>query len=212
MNIAIIPARKGSKRLKNKNLLRIENNTLIDIAVSSATESHIFDSIILTTDIVSIIKKYKNSDIVINKRPSNLCKDNTTTDKVIKYLIEEYQMKKNDIITILQVTSPLRQKKHIKQAINLYKKIKKPIFSVYEQDIKGKAFNYEKPFKSVKMDKILILNGAIYIFSVKDFIKDNKIPEKFYPYIMDKYLSVDIDNKDDYEVAKLLYKRRYKLS
>lgn len=64
-NIAVIPARKGSKGLKNKNLLKIDNKTLIERTIEFAIESKMFTRIILTTDYENI----NNKEIEYRKRP-----------------------------------------------------------------------------------------------------------------------------------------------
>ena len=48
--LAVIPARSGSKSIKNKNLLKINNQTLISIAVKKAVKSKLFDKVIISTD------------------------------------------------------------------------------------------------------------------------------------------------------------------
>ena len=60
--ICIIPARKNSKRIKNKNLLKIKGETLIDICIKLSIKSNLFEKIILSSDsnkILNIGKKYK---------------------------------------------------------------------------------------------------------------------------------------------------------
>ena len=55
MNIAIIPARAGSKRLKNKNLKTINGKPLIYYAINAAIKSKLFDDVIISTDSSKIL-------------------------------------------------------------------------------------------------------------------------------------------------------------
>ena len=63
--LGIIPARKGSKSIKNKNLLKINNKTLIEIAINSAKKSKFLSDIVVTSDslkILNLAKKKKNKN------------------------------------------------------------------------------------------------------------------------------------------------------
>ena len=111
-NIAVIPARKGSKGLKNKNLLKIDNKTLIERTIEFAIESKMFSRIILTTDYENI-----NNNIEYRKRPEKLTKENTTMVEVINDVIENCNINKEDNIILLQPTSPFRNKKDLKKVI-----------------------------------------------------------------------------------------------
>ena len=112
-NIAIIPARKGSQGLKNKNLLKIDNKTLIERTINFAIESKMFSRIILTTDYDNI----NNNNIEFRKRPEKLTKENTTMVEVIKDVIDNCDINKEDNIILLQPTSPFRNKKDLKKVI-----------------------------------------------------------------------------------------------
>ena len=110
--IAIIPARSGSKRIKNKNRIIIENRPLIQWTFDSVKKSKLIDKIILSSD-DHIIKNMaiKNSIEVPFMRPKYLSKNTTTADEVIIHTID--WLKKNDemiydYIIYLQPTSPLR--------------------------------------------------------------------------------------------------------
>ena len=75
-NICIICVRKNSKGIKNKNLLKINNQSLIEISFKQAKNSKIFNKIILSSDSEQMIKiaNKLGFDLVI-KRPKFLAKD-----------------------------------------------------------------------------------------------------------------------------------------
>ena len=75
INVAIVPARLGSKSILNKNLQKIGAKSLVLRTITSAINSGIFKKIILTTDIPVLIEEYQNSQhITVRMRPPNLCK------------------------------------------------------------------------------------------------------------------------------------------
>ena len=88
MNIlCTICARKGSKGIKNKNMIILNNKKLIDISITQAKKSNLFSKIVVSTD-SSIIQNYVVNKKVFSwfKRPKNLSGDNASKLDVIKFL------------------------------------------------------------------------------------------------------------------------------
>ena len=87
--IAIIPARDNSKRIKNKNLLKIDNKYVLQINYQNIKKMNLFDKIILSTESLRIkkIAKKINYDFVID-RPKQLAKDHISTTAVISHAIK----------------------------------------------------------------------------------------------------------------------------
>lgn len=211
MVIGLITARANSLRLPGKNLLKIGGMTLIERTIKEAYDSGIFDAVILTTDIPrrKIRINSDQFDLIFDERPADLCRSGTASEKVVKYIIEKYGLKKSDEIILLQPTSPLRKSGHIRKAYRLMKRSSKPVHSVTET--KGDASwyfigsgNMAKPaVKNGDGKKLLVLNGAVYAFKAGQFLKNNKIPfDSFVPLIMSMEESVDIDTEADYLHAK----------
>ncbi len=94
MNIAIIPARAGSKRIKNKNIKNFLGNPIISYVIKEAIKSKIFDDIIVSTNSNKIKKIAENSGAkVYFKRPMNLSTDKVTTQKVIVHCLDWFKKK-----------------------------------------------------------------------------------------------------------------------
>lgn len=130
--IIIIPARKSSKRLKNKNILKINRKSLIDITLNFSKKIKFAQKIILSTDISKKKIKLNDDRILYIKRPKNLATDNSKIYKTILN-IEKY-LKKNtnikfDSVLLLQPTSPFRSMKTILKAYSIFNKNNK-IYSV----------------------------------------------------------------------------------
>jgi CMP-N,N'-diacetyllegionaminic acid synthase len=120
---ALIPARKGSKGIPNKNFKEFCGKPLFMWTQEAAEESGIFDRIILSTDAQEPkwekmrCKGGENDHavwITDNERPWDMCTDNASLDDVLKYYQEMYP--EIDVWCLLQPTSPLRTAEDIKAA------------------------------------------------------------------------------------------------
>ena len=215
--LAIIPARKGSKRIKDKNLVKINNKELIKFTIEAAIKTKKIDKIIVSSDDDKILKIAKKFRTIAVKRPKKISGDTATTEQAIlhsyNYFYKKKYTKVKNII-LLQPTSPLRNEKHIKECINLFEKKKyNSIFSAYtkkefmwknkNKKIVSFYYNFKKRIRTQKMDELIFENGAIYIFSTKGFIKfNNRLFGKIGVYFMKKTESIDIDHKEDVEFLK----------
>lgn len=211
-NIAIIPARKGSKELKNKNLLKIDNKTLIERTIEFALESKLFSRIILTTDYENI----NNNKIEYRKRPKELTKENTTMVEVIKDVIDNCDINREDNIVLLQPTSPFRNKKDLKKVIEQLRFYESSI-TVKEVEINTELIFSSKNKNELKTKNIdnkktnrqfneikYIPNGNIFGIRVRDFIVNNSFYGKTIGHVeqFGKY-NIDINKKEDLLLAKL---------
>lgn len=211
-NIAVIPVRKGSQGLKNKNLLKIDNKTLIERTINFAIESKLFSRIILTTD----YKNINNNKIEYRERPKELSKENTTMVEVIKDVIDNCNISKEDNIILLQPTSPFRNKKDLKKVIEQLRFFESSItvkeveintelifFSKNKNELKTKNIDNKKTNRQFNEIKY-IPNGNIFGIRVKDFIVNNSFYGKTIGYVeqFGKY-NIDINKKEDLLLAKL---------
>lgn len=211
-NIAVIPARKGSKGLKNKNLLKIDNKTLIERTIEFAIESKMFTRIILTTDYENI----NNKEIEYRKRPKELTKENTTMVEIINDVIENCNIGKEDNIILLQPNSPFRNKKDLKKVIEQLRFFESSI-TVKEVEINTELIFSSKNKNELKTKNIdnkktnrqfneikYIPNGNLFGIRVRDFIVNNSFYGKTIGYVeqFGKY-NIDINKKEDLLLAKL---------
>ena len=133
--LAIIPARAGSKRIKNKNLIKINKVPLFNYTLRSALKTKKIKKIIITTNIKKLIKK-NSKKIFYVERPKYLCKDNSSTESAMLHALKTFNNKKDTIIKniiLLQPTSPFRDHQDIINSINKFEKGKyNSLLSVYE--------------------------------------------------------------------------------
>ena len=224
--IAIIPARGGSKQIKNKNIKKFFGKPLIHWTIEAAINSNSIDKIYVSTDSESIIKKCKNfkNKIFISKRPKNLSKDNSKMNDVIKNFFRSKNLKKKKFLglIILQPTSPLRSSEDIKKACKLFLKNKPDSLisinkinhqhnpeSIYKKNgIYIKKYNNKKtiPLRQKKNEYFAGNGAAIYITNKKNLNKFIVGGKKIIGYEMPSNRSVDIDTLFDFKIAEMIKK------
>ncbi|MGD8203036.1 cytidylyltransferase domain-containing protein [Pantoea sp. FN0305] len=224
-NIAIIPARGGSKRLQGKNIRLLNNKPLIAWTIEAAKKSGIFDNIIVSTDCENIatIARYHGAEVPF-LRPSHLATDEATTNDVITHLVENIEAagERINLITLLQPTSPLRTAQHILEAAAVFRekrartvisvcKISHPIQLCNKLPSNLSLDGFIKPDytkRSQEQEIYYRINGAIYIFDRAFVGKLNELyTQGSFAYIMDEYDSVDIDTELDFKLAEILIKK-----
>ena len=219
--LAIIPARGGSKRLPRKNVLGLAGKPLIAWSIEAGLNSKYIDKVVVSSDdaeILAVSKRY-NADTII--RPNELASDTATTFDAIKHTIENIE--KYDYIVLLQATSPLRNAKHIDEAIELLEfKNADAVVSVCEMDhsplwsntldesLSMQGFLRDEVLnkRSQDLEKYFRLNGAIYICKTNKLVEEKTffLKENIYAYKMDRESSIDIDEEIDFKIANLLQK------
>jgi CMP-N,N'-diacetyllegionaminic acid synthase len=222
--LAIIPARGGSKRLPRKNILDLGGKPLIWWTINAAKKSKYIDRVIVSTEDSEIgeVSKSLGAEVPFF-RPRKLAQDSTTTLEVVVHLIQELYKKSEyyDYVVILQPTSPFRTESHIDMAFNqlMESSVANAVVSVCPVDHhplwsntlpKNKSMSF---FLSKNIDNIRSqdlpdyyrLNGAIYISKVNTLCTEKTFFPKdtCYAFIMPQKDSIDIDTKEDFNLALL---------
>lgn len=225
--IAIIPARGGSKGISRKNVKNLINKPLLSYTIEEALKSKFIKRVFVSTDDNEIAKFAREAKAEVIKRPTELAKDNSHRRDAIKHVLNTLQNEMNyfpELIVFLQPTSPLRTVEDIENAITLYlEKDCDSVISVCESthtpywslSVKNEfivpLFGWDFLLNKMRQNlpKTYFLNGAIYITSVKDFLKNNSLFNKrSLPYLMPFERSVDIDNEFDFSLAEYLMRKR----
>ena len=121
-SVALIPARSGSKRIKNKNLMDLRGHPLIAYSIVAAKESNVFDEIVVSTDsalIAEVAEFYGAS--VPNLRPLVFAQDLSPDIEWVKLTLNNWlRVGDDDVFSILRPTSPLRRPQTISSAFKLF--------------------------------------------------------------------------------------------
>lgn len=229
-NLAIIPARSGSKGLKDKNIKLLDGKPLIAYTIEEAIKSKQFDEIIVSTDSEEYADISKSWGARVPfLREKELSADNSSPWDMVNNVLQKYEKmgKVYDTITLLQPTSPLRTSKDIIGAFETMKKKEaKSVVAVCEVEHSPLLTNtlpndhsLENFFASnssfytrrrQEMPSYYRINGAIYIVATKFLNDSNFIYDKnSFAYIMKKENSIDIDNSLDFKIAEVILKERY---
>ena len=111
MILCLICARGGSKRLPGKNLLEINQKSLLAHSISHAQSCNKINELILSTDCTDIADEGKKYGIKIPfLRPQHLAKDDTPEWSVWQHAIKNYKLNTIKTLVILPTTAPLRNK------------------------------------------------------------------------------------------------------
>ena len=215
--LAIVPLRKGSKGLPKKNERIFAGKPLYLHAVNQGIKT--CGQCIVSTDIEEIYNKQQTTDCIVFQRPVELAADTSTMDEVVEHIINKLSLEK-EILVLLQATSPLRRDETIKAMLELYSQgdfdlvmsVSKTSSSVLKSgEIQGNRF---LPISLPKycfsnrqqLPDIYKPNGAIYIFSVKDFVRfGGFVMPNIGAYVMNNFESFDIDNEDDFFSAEVMF-------
>lgn len=227
MNIAIIPARGGSKRLPGKNIKALGGKPLIIWTIEAALFCDLFDSVLVSTDCHKIAKIARSAGASVPFiRPTDLSGDTATTNDVVSHavsFIEDSLAKSVTTVTLLQPTSPLRTSADIKAAHALLKKHDaEAIVSVCELEHPIQFCSQFAPDGSMNdfidtnhlartqdLAPYYRLNGAIYIFKKNYVGKLHELyGERTFPYVMTNQSSVDIDTQEDFSLAEYYLEKR----
>ena len=217
--LGIVPARGGSKRLPRKNMLDLCGKPLIAWSIEAGLNSKYIDKVVVSSDDDEILNISSNFGAETIKRPVELASDTATTFDAIKHTIENVE--KYDYIVLLQPTSPLRNAKHIDEAIELLEiKNADAVVSVCEMDHSPlwsntlpedgnmRSFLREEILnkRSQDLEKYYRLNGAIYICKTEKLLENKSffLKENIFAYKMDGKNSIDIDEEIDFKIAQVL--------
>lgn len=223
MTICIIPARSGSKRIKNKNIKNFLSVPMISITLKKLKKSKIFKKIIVTSDSDKILKiaKTNGADILI-KRSKNLSDDNTTTVPVIVDAIKKLENKIIfDSVCCVYPCNPFLSVEDLKIAINLLIKSDNYfIFPIckYSHPIQRALYinkNYEVNFEKKKFSKSRTQDLKDFFFDAGQFYLAKKETwlikyKKFRGIIIPSWRCHDIDTPEDWLRAEILYKAYFK--
>tara|TARA_B110000971_G_C20016146_1_gene504057 strand:+ start:1687 stop:2388 length:702 start_codon:yes stop_codon:yes gene_type:complete len=221
--LTIVPARAGSKGIKNKNFINFLGKPLIEHTLDFAKK--IRNNKILICSDYKNIKKYEKKFQTINGyvRPKKLSKDNTmlhqTLYHAIKWILKEGNID-FDYILVLQPTSPIRLFKDFKNILKILKKDKpNSICSVVK--VKHHPEEYLKKVSKNRWsfliksnnkqrqnyDNYFFIDGSFYLIKKNFFLKNKQILTKNSQYFpLSISYPVDLDDPIDLKIAEVIYK------
>ena len=216
--IGFIPARGGSKEIKNKNICIVEGRPLIYYVLDSAIASNCFEKLIVSTDcpkIKNTVSQYESNLIEIEDRKQSLSSDSSTTESV---LLEYAKHNEFDWMFLIQVTSPLTKHTDFQNAVDILQRenadtlvttVEQQRFRwAYNEENLFKPLNYNPKKRSLRQDVKTVEyveNGAFYAFRKSGLLKHkSRLYGKIANCVMRKETYSELDDKEDLEIIRKL--------
>jgi len=227
--LGLVPARAGSKRLPQKNILPFNGKPLIAWTIQAGVDSQCIDDVVVSTDSAEIrdIAARFGSDLVL-ERPEELGSDSASSAAVALHAIDALAVlgKRYKYLVLMQPTSPLREGRHVDEAFALMAEKKaRAIIGVCETDHPVAWLGKIPP--SLSMDEFLAkglsdrgrkdsdqedyqINGAIYIAEIGELQQSRTFfpGTGSYAFPMEREESIDIDTYPQFLVAEILHRDR----
>ncbi len=216
MNIALIIARAGSVRIKNKNIKNFFGKPIIFYPIQILKKSKIFAKIYVSTESKNISKISKKFNVLVPfLRPKKLADNKTSTLKVVKHFIRKMNIPSNDNICCVYPATPLLTKKILNQGMKKFL-LNKDSFLVPIQKAKNddkKIFSLNKKNEIIKKANTNIFfkdTGQFYFGTAKSFLKFRSIlfSGKTKTMLLKKHAALDVNTPDDWKLLKKMFNQK----
>ena len=223
MNIAIIPARGGSKRIPQKNIKDFNGKPIIAYSIEKAIESGLFETVIVSTDDEEIAKVAESYGAEIPfLRPKEISDDFTGINPVISHALSNYDTNGYEYACCIFATSPLLLTDDLQESFglissNVYKFIfsatdfPHPIERSFKEKISGKGLEMMFPEKymtrSQDLDAWMHDAGQFYWGKIESWIEESmNFDENSFYYKLPMWRVQDIDTLEDWKRAEVISK------
>lgn len=221
-NLAIIPARSGSKRIPLKNIKDFLGKPIIAYSIEMALQSGLFKEVMVSTDAKEIAEvAIKYGAKLPFYRSSEISSDDATTISVVQEVISEYKNQfgiKFDLVCCIYPTAPLIKIQHLKNGLDLL--LNKdfttvfpivafgyPVWRGIEINSEGKIQmlwpNYQNS-RSQDLGKVYHDAGQWYWINMKH-IKNEMFTQNSGSIVLSEDEVQDIDNLTDWILAEMKY-------
>lgn len=227
MNLCIIPARGGSKRIPRKNLLPLNGIPLLAYTIRAAIKSQCFDTIIVSSEDVEIQSLAKQEGVFFDDRPANLAGDKVTKVEVVREFLSRPGNKKHyETVCVLLPTCPFRTFMDIRNAYDVFHDSEVrfligvtaydfPIqLALTKEDSEGSLMRpfFDDGYKKTRSQDLKTMyhpNGAMYIAGVNEFLElGSFFNDKMLTYEMSAINSFDIDYPWQFELAEIIAQKK----
>lgn len=211
---AVVPVRKGSQRVKNKNIRPFANTTLLDIKLETLKRVDLIDTIIVSTDSPEAIQIAKKHNVKIHIREPYYASSECTNSEFFENLANSIE---SDYLMYTPCTAPLIKVKTYYDLINrfmngldIHDSISTVTLVKHHLWLDNKPLNYDphNSPNSQDLPDIMCLTYGINIISREDMITHkNIVGNNPMFYLVDDVEGIDIDTPLDFEFAEHLYKK-----
>lgn len=218
--LGVIPGRGGSKRLPRKNVRLLDGHPLIAHTIMAAQRATALSDLLVSSEdpeIIDVAKAYGASVPFV--RAPELAGDEVRNIAVVRHALdfmEEHGSRPYDMVVLLQPTCPIRDPRHIDEAVTLLcqspldtlASVKGP-FKKRDPVLKairgGVLEGYCAPDEYGETEPFYIYNASIYAAKRDYFLRENRlVSPRQVPFVMDLIHSIDIDTEADLAMAAAL--------
>lgn len=230
--LSLIPARAGSKRVSNKNILPLGGKPLIGYTIEAVEKSRLVTRILVSTDSEEIAAVACSFGAEVPfLRPAAIAQSDSTEMQFLEHALDWLKNNENyeaDLIVLLYPTSPFRTSESIDRAIEVMRKHPEAdslrsvrLCSEHPYKMWELAGKYLKPFVKDKdnnvhtlsyqlLPEVFIQNASIYITKPATILqKKSSVGDVVVPFIMDEFESVDVNTPLDFEFAEWLMQKKW---
>lgn len=225
MNIAFIPVRAGSKSIPLKNIKELNGKPLVYWVAKAACGADCIDKVVVATDsdkIKEVVKSFGFEKLEVYDREAKNASDTASTESVMLEYIEKSKLSDDDKFFLIQATSPMLKSEHID---GMFKKFQNSnadsIFSaVIEKQfhwrftdkntdlVEPVNYDYRNRPRRQEFEGLIAENGACYINSVKNILRDKcRLSGKITYYELPSYTAYEIDEETDWVIVEELMKK-----
>ena len=225
MNIAFIPVRAGSKSIPLKNIKELNGNPIVYWVAKAACGADCIDKVVVATDsdkIKEVVKSFGFKKLEVYDREAKNASDTASTESVMLEYIEKSKLSDDDNFFLIQATSPMLKSEHID---GMFKKFQNSnadsIFSaVIEKQfhwrftnkntdlVEPVNYDYRNRPRRQEFEGLIAENGACYINSVKNILRDKcRLSGKITYYELPSYTAYEIDEEADWVIVEELMKK-----
>jgi CMP-N-acetylneuraminic acid synthetase len=209
---AVIPVRKGSERVKNKNLKPFADSNLLEIKIKQLQSINILDRIVVSSDCEKMLNLANNLGIETHRRDEYFASSKANNSEFFKNLAQSIS---RDYIMYSPVTCPLISKETYLDCINTFQNGDvHNLVSVapvkHHMWLDGKPLNYNirNSPNSQDLPDIYQITYGVSIIARGDMIEYGNVVTNNPTFkILDEIESIDIDTEFDFMVADFVYKK-----
>lgn len=223
MNVAIIPARGGSKGIPRKNIRLLNHKPLIVHSIEQASQSGVVDRILVSTDDAEISRIAWQAGAEVVPRPAEISGDKTSSEAALLHALDAVHRSEGEdpeLVVFLQATSPLRRPEDVRDAVRtLQEQGGDSLFSACSlqgflwrvEQGRPRSFNYDYHCRPMRQDAAddVVENGSIYVFKpwvLRQY--GNRLGGKICVYRMRGRHYFQIDEPGDFQILEALMRGR----
>lgn len=222
--LAVIPARGGSKRIPEKNIIDFYGRPLVSYSISAANDAGFFDTVHVSTESPRVRDAVQRmGHDVPFLRPASLAQDDTPLPPVMKWALERIEATRGtrfDVVCLITATAPLIEASDLRQGMEMYQRFggQRSVLAVarYPAPV-GWAFTLAPDGALTPVDPNSRMQSShehppayydtgTFAFFSRDRVVEGRIRyDDFAAIVLPQWKGVDIDEPEDLELARILY-------